>query len=57
MTGGDDEGYHRAELRHFLVVCHEDLVEVLADDVRVELFDKSFEEVAMHALRLNLGSL
>ncbi|MET8040274.1 hypothetical protein ABZU25_05325 [Micromonospora sp. NPDC005215] len=45
------------QLRHFLVVCHEDLVEILADDVSVELFDKSFEEVAMHALRLNLGSL
>ncbi|MEU8181663.1 hypothetical protein AB0B86_12945 [Micromonospora sp. NPDC049047] len=45
------------QLRHFLVVCHEDLVEVLADDVSVELFDTSFEEVAMHALRLNLGSL
>ncbi|MEU8285640.1 hypothetical protein AB0C01_15030 [Micromonospora sp. NPDC048905] len=44
------------QLRHFLVVCHEDLVEVLADDVSVEVFDTSFEEVAMHALRLNLGS-
>jgi hypothetical protein len=44
------------QLRHFLVVCHEDLVEVLADEVSVEVFDTSFEEVAMHALRLNLGS-
>ncbi|WBB69086.1 hypothetical protein [Micromonospora sp. WMMD812] len=40
--------------RHFLLVCHEDLVEVLADDVTVELFDQPFEEVALHALRLNL---
>ncbi|MEU8333320.1 hypothetical protein [Micromonospora sp. NPDC048839] len=38
------------------MVCHEDLVEVLADEVSVEVFDTSFEEVAMHALRLNMGS-
>ncbi|MFC7710076.1 hypothetical protein [Micromonospora lupini] len=42
--------------RHFLVVCHEDLVEVLSDDVTVELFDEPFEEVAMRALRLNMGA-
>lgn len=42
--------------RHFLLVCHEDLVEVLSDDVMVELFDQSFEEVALHALRLNMQS-
>ncbi|MEU5781963.1 hypothetical protein [Micromonospora lupini] len=41
--------------RHFLVVCHEDLVEVLSDDVTVELFDEPFEEVATRALRLNMA--
>ncbi len=40
--------------RHFLLVCHEDLVEVLADDVTVEVFDQSFEEVALNALRLKM---
>ncbi|MCX5066574.1 hypothetical protein OOJ91_11870 [Micromonospora lupini] len=43
--------------RHFLVVCHEDLIEVLSDDVAVELFDEPFEEVAMRALRLNMREL
>jgi hypothetical protein len=37
--------------RHFIVVCHENLVEVLADDVVVDLHDRVFEEVALDALR------
>jgi hypothetical protein len=44
----------RWEKRHFLVVCHEDLVEVLADDVGVEVFERPFEAVALDALRRNL---
>lgn len=44
----------RWEQRHFLVVCHEDLVEVLADDVTVEVFERSFEHVALEALGRNL---
>ena len=40
--------------RHFVVICHEDLAEVLADDVAVEVHDRSFEEVALDALRHNL---
>ena len=40
--------------RHFIVVCHEDLVEALADDVSVRVSDDSFEEVALAALREEL---
>src|SRR5262245_15168659 len=40
--------------RHFIVVCHEDLVEVLADDVSVRVSDDSFEDVAVAALREEL---
>jgi hypothetical protein len=40
--------------RHFLVACHEDLVEVLADDVEVEVSPRPFEAVALEALRHNL---
>lgn len=40
--------------RHFVVVCHEDLVEVLADDVDVEVHDRPFDEVASDALHRNL---
>jgi hypothetical protein len=40
--------------RHFLVVCHESLVEVLAEDVRVEVFERRFADVAADALRRNL---
>ncbi|MEQ4301836.1 hypothetical protein ABNF97_10665 [Plantactinospora sp. B6F1] len=38
------------------MICHENLVEVLANDVTVELFDQPFEEVAQHALQLNMQS-
>jgi hypothetical protein len=40
--------------RHFLVACQEDLVEVLADDVEVEVAQRPFEVVALEALRRNL---
>jgi hypothetical protein len=42
------------EQRHLIVVCHESLVEVLADEVSVEVFDRSFQDVALDALRQNL---
>jgi hypothetical protein len=42
------------EQRHLIVVCHESLVEALADDVSVEVFDRSFQDVALDALRQNL---
>jgi hypothetical protein len=41
-------------VRHFVVICHEDLVEVLADDVAVEIHRRPFAEVAQEALRRNL---
>jgi hypothetical protein len=44
-----------SDKRHFLVACHEDLVEVLADDVEVEVSQRRFEEVALEALRCHLG--
>ena len=47
-----DVGWDR--VRHFVVVCHEDLVEVLADDVHLELSGQPFDEVALRALRQNL---
>lgn len=43
-----------SDKRHFLVACHEDLVEVLADDVEVEVSQRPFEAVALEALRQNL---
>jgi hypothetical protein len=43
-----------SDRRHFLVACHEDLVEVLADDVEVEVSQRRFEDVALEALRQNL---
>jgi hypothetical protein len=43
-----------SDKRHFLVACHEDLVEVLADDVDVEVSQRPFEAVALEALRQNL---
>jgi hypothetical protein len=43
-----------SDKRHFLVACHEDLVEVLADDVEVEVSQRPFEAVALEALRHNL---
>jgi len=33
------------------VVCHENLVALLADGVVIELHDRSFQEVALDALR------
>jgi hypothetical protein len=41
--------------RHLIVVCHEGLVEALADDVSVEVFDRPFQDVALGALRQDLG--
>lgn len=43
--------------RHFVVVFHESLLEVLADDVKVEQFNSPFDEVAVAALRANLNLL
>jgi hypothetical protein len=40
--------------RHFVVACHERLVEVLADDVSLEVDERPFDEVAVDALRRNL---
>ena len=40
--------------RHFLMTCHESLVEVLAEDLSVEVFERPFAEVAADALRRNL---
>lgn len=40
--------------RHFVVICHEDVVQVLADDVTVETHQRPFDEVALDALRRNL---
>ncbi len=39
--------------RHF-VVCHENLVEVVADDVALENYDQQIDVVAADALRRNL---
>jgi hypothetical protein len=46
----------RWDVRHFMVACHENLVEVLAEDVTVEVSDRPFDEVAAEALRKNLQS-
>lgn len=43
-----------SDKRHFLVACHEDLVEVLADNVEVGVSQRAFEAVALEALRHNL---
>ena len=43
-----------SDKRHFLVACHEDLVEVLADDIAVEVSQRPFEAVALEALQQNL---
>lgn len=42
-------------VRHFVVKCHESLVEVLADDVRVDIHDRPFADVAVSTLRRNLS--